>query len=247
MESIFGQLQQLGLSDKEARVYLAALELGASSISNLAKTAKVKRTTVYHLLQSLIDKNLITKVPRGKRNFFRAEHPSVFLDLLKNQEKVFSYLVPLLEQKFKSTTKLPLIQIYEGKKQIYSAYEKLLNTFLPVYAIFSPEDYFSTFSHEENAKLFDLLRQKGGFLFDIVQISSPSPQKINEIKNTPYRKGISRIKVFPQPFHSSTDILVTGNKVLISDLRTETSIYIENETIAEIFRVLLKFIWNILK
>ena len=46
-------LTQLGLSEKEADVYLAALELGMAPASVIAKKSRIKRTTVHEILKRL--------------------------------------------------------------------------------------------------------------------------------------------------------------------------------------------------
>lgn len=46
-------LEEIGLSDKEAAVYLALLQVENSAITDLAKKTKINRTTVYPVLQSL--------------------------------------------------------------------------------------------------------------------------------------------------------------------------------------------------
>ena len=48
------ELQDIGLSEKEARVYLAALEIGRATADQLAKHAKIVRPTTYVQLQSLM-------------------------------------------------------------------------------------------------------------------------------------------------------------------------------------------------
>ena len=49
-------LQEIGLSDKEAGVYLALLATDNSSVIELAGKTKIKRPTVYVILESLAKK-----------------------------------------------------------------------------------------------------------------------------------------------------------------------------------------------
>ncbi|MEK7106984.1 MAG: helix-turn-helix domain-containing protein, partial [Patescibacteria group bacterium] len=67
MHPISDSLSQLGLSGQESAVYLAALELGFSSISDIAKKAGIKRPTTYYIVDELIKKNLVSRAPKGKR------------------------------------------------------------------------------------------------------------------------------------------------------------------------------------
>lgn len=46
-------LQKYGFSEKEAKVYLASLQLGSAPWSTIARHAGEKRVTVYSLLKEL--------------------------------------------------------------------------------------------------------------------------------------------------------------------------------------------------
>ena len=52
------QLQDAGLSETEAKIYLAALELGQTSVSRIARKSGIKRTTIYLSLENLMEKGL---------------------------------------------------------------------------------------------------------------------------------------------------------------------------------------------
>ena len=66
-------LENLGLSDNEARVYLASLSLGSTTIMKIAQTAEIKRTTVYSVIDSLKQKvpAKIEKTAREKYDMIR--------------------------------------------------------------------------------------------------------------------------------------------------------------------------------
>lgn len=49
-------LRELGLTDKEAELYLASLSLGTASIAGLAKKAELKRPTTYLIVDTLLQK-----------------------------------------------------------------------------------------------------------------------------------------------------------------------------------------------
>lgn len=53
MESLLLTLQQYGLSEKEAKVYLTTLQLGSAPGSSIARNAGENRATVYTLLKEL--------------------------------------------------------------------------------------------------------------------------------------------------------------------------------------------------
>ena len=61
------ELLSLGLSDEEAKVYLACLEINGGPVSVIAKKAGIHRVSCYHTLENLLEKRLL--VPDKKKQF----------------------------------------------------------------------------------------------------------------------------------------------------------------------------------
>lgn len=53
------KLKNLGLNEKEARVYLAALELGEASVQEIAQKSGVKRVTAHVAIEKLKTEGLL--------------------------------------------------------------------------------------------------------------------------------------------------------------------------------------------
>jgi sugar-specific transcriptional regulator TrmB len=49
-EELIGQIEELGLSNKEARVYVANLMLGPAGVQQIADASGIKRVTTYVIL-----------------------------------------------------------------------------------------------------------------------------------------------------------------------------------------------------
>lgn len=63
-------LKQLGLNDKEIKVYLILLKSGRMKPADLAKVAKINRATLYNIAKGLISKGLIADDLSGKILYF---------------------------------------------------------------------------------------------------------------------------------------------------------------------------------
>ena len=50
----------LGVDEKEAKVYLSALEIGSSPVSEIAVKAKMNRVTTYGFLEKLVKKGMVS-------------------------------------------------------------------------------------------------------------------------------------------------------------------------------------------
>jgi len=67
MEKILEYLEQLDLSEIEAKLYLTLLETGPTSVRDIAAAIGIKRTTAYLYVDQLAEKGLITKMVHSSR------------------------------------------------------------------------------------------------------------------------------------------------------------------------------------
>ena len=71
------ELMEIGLNEKEVKVYLASLELGQSAVQAIANKSGVNRATTYFVIEGLTTKGLISSFHQGKKQFFRSRTTSV--------------------------------------------------------------------------------------------------------------------------------------------------------------------------
>jgi HTH-type transcriptional regulator, sugar sensing transcriptional regulator len=115
-------LEQFGLEGKKADVYLAALELGSSSVIEIAKKAQIKRTTCYDILQDLVSEGLISQTLKGKKRLFIGENPEKIADELKRKYSAFSEIMPLIKAIQNTQGTKPKIRFYEGIEGLKECY-----------------------------------------------------------------------------------------------------------------------------
>lgn len=118
------QLEQLGLSNKEARVFVSTLFLGEASVQEIANKAGVQRVTAYVVLEALLLMGLVTQSTRGKIITFSPDNPLNLerllvqkRDQLALQEYTLRSLLPQLSGML-SREKLPTVtKYYEGSRE----------------------------------------------------------------------------------------------------------------------------------
>lgn len=132
------QLINLGLTDKEAKTYLASLELGTSSIQKIAEKAKVNRATTYVIIEDLIKKGLVSSFEQGKKTYFAATHPSQLLRIVREkqvelkqaEENLEKEILPELLSIHNVAEDQPKVRFFEGKEgieAINNEFEKIKN------------------------------------------------------------------------------------------------------------------------
>ncbi len=126
---LYAILKNLGLNKKETDVYLACLELGKSSVIQIAKKAGIKRTTAYNIIESLLERGFLSKHKDRKGQKFLAESPEKILAVLQQSQKDLKQLMPNLlaitgtESEFK-----PEVKFYQGKDGLNALYGEILNS-----------------------------------------------------------------------------------------------------------------------
>lgn len=123
---IINDLQKLGLSDKEAKIYLTLLQFPELSASKIAKKNELPRPTTYSSLESLIKKGLVSTSFNGRIKSFTAESPKNLGDLINQEEenlKVKKEIVATIEKQLneiKQQIDRPEVTFYDGTKAVNS-------------------------------------------------------------------------------------------------------------------------------
>lgn len=121
LKTLSKDLERIGLTDKEAAVYLAALELGNASVKAIAAKATLNRPVTHIILESLTKRGLASAVKEGETTIYAAEHPKQ-IELILQQEQmmlaekqaILNDVVPQLTSLFHRADSHPIVKIYLG-------------------------------------------------------------------------------------------------------------------------------------
>lgn len=114
MKEYIQQLEQIGLCESEATIYVANLELGPSSVIKIAQKASLTRQMVYTLMPSLVEKGLIKEVTNGAKRHFEAISPDILNDRVQKISSQINELIPALKSRQATNNAVPLITVYEN-------------------------------------------------------------------------------------------------------------------------------------
>lgn len=118
-------LLKLGLSEKEAKVYLAALTLGSAPAAKIAQQAGVNRPVTYVILEKLAQMKLVTYYDKGKIQTYTAESPERLSLILQEQEREIKRTYAELEEKLPELQSLftqhegVRLRLYESSDEAY--------------------------------------------------------------------------------------------------------------------------------
>jgi HTH-type transcriptional regulator, sugar sensing transcriptional regulator len=124
-------LQAAGLTEGEAKVYLALLETGLATSGKIVKKSGVSKSIVYHLLAKLMEKGLVSFIVKEKTKHFQAADPSKLLEFLTAKDEELRKTADEIE---KALPRLLALQqarpssearVYTGLRGVRTAHEHL--------------------------------------------------------------------------------------------------------------------------
>ena len=114
------ELKELGLTEYEAKAYVALVRLGKSSSMTISKESGVSYGKIYTVLNSLENKHLVKVVPEKTKKFV-ATDPENLMKLIEKKESMFKDLRERVKGMKKIYEEAPkeVITIVKGKKNFY--------------------------------------------------------------------------------------------------------------------------------
>lgn len=238
---------QLGLSEKEQKVYRVLLQLGASPIRVIAAATKINRGTVFECLKSLKTRGLVTYYHQETHQHFIAEPPEKLTDLVDDQVRSLKALrqdvlaaLPDLRALTAVSDQPPLVRQYEGAKGVRTILLDVLTTveeqFDKEYLVYSSADIkkylyegFPEFSDER-------IRRK-------IRVKVLSIGSGGELRGLDERKWLSRERSSP------TYVILYGNRtamISVNAARQPVGVVIEDQGITQTQRIIFTSLWNLL-
>ena len=120
MDNLDSTLASLGFSQKEIKIYLALLELGTASYTDLAKKTGIKRTSLYAMVDKLIERGVVH--PEVDTKKLTPLAPDRLFATLQSKVLQFHKLIPALADLGKDKGALSKVKFYSGVDGIKEAY-----------------------------------------------------------------------------------------------------------------------------
>ncbi len=238
----FKLLTSLGLSKVETKIYLSGLELGPTSVQEIAKKAKVSRTAAYEVIESLQKRGLISSFMRSKKRFFVSEDPERAARHFREQiEQMNKQIIDLdkaiPEMKLMGGGIRPVVRFYEGREAIYSLFNDLYE---------SNSKSFDEVSNMDD--MYDLLDLN--YLDEIRKVLDPVKIHTRILHRGKLRRAgrphVEFCELLPELGNFHGDIWIYGNRVAFASFVGKImAVIIESEAFADTARVLFQASWSI--
>lgn len=243
-------LQELGLSEKEAKVYLALLQFDRSTINELAKKTGVNRTTVYPVLETLEKKGLVSEVNEEKKTYYHAEAPErleTYVErqrvLLDEQAGRLKDMIPQIKSIQREVGERPVVKFFEGREGAISAYHEFYDmhdkTAKEGYFIYNRDLLDEVYTEKERETFFEIRKNK--------QVT-PISIYANESGEHKFKTPGTRTRIDNNKYPILADITIIEDRVMVATLKGKTtSVVIKSKDIAITLASLVRYINDIKK
>ncbi len=235
-EELISSVEDLGLSEKEARVYIACLTLGPAPVQKIAEQSGIKRVTTYVILEALSGLGLVSQSTKAKKTLFIPEDPTALRRLLvkkeqslKEQKSSFEEILPKLQLLEFLPTDSPTVQFYdspEGIRNVMSTFYERHKGIDMVYGMTNLDQLFEFFP-EISQESSNPERTKARISSRIIYTTKKGPILRDSDSE---RNRISRyVPIDKYPF--SADISIVGNFIVMMTLSGSKPIAVTIESV----------------
>ncbi|OGH62119.1 MAG: hypothetical protein A2848_01425 [Candidatus Magasanikbacteria bacterium RIFCSPHIGHO2_01_FULL_50_8] len=232
-------LKKLGFTEGESGVYIAALELGAATVQDIAKKARVSRVTTYAAIERLVLQGLVTTVTKGKRTLYHAEPPKRLIEVVSRHVAAIESTLEDIKDSVDELSLLqggekPAVKVYEGPDALNALQDDFLaempkqldvvTNMVAVRSLYAPEKREAFLKKEGPKKVNPTIRVVGVLPDDGGVWTGPVELKI----------ALDHAK-----YDFAADISVYKNKVALSVLRgKQFMVLIESKDLSDAMRAL---------
>lgn len=233
-------LTTIGLTEKEATVYLALVELGKATVTKLSSHTKLHRPSVYDILERMVQKGLASHILEGETKWFEAAEPSSLLNVLQEKEAALKSMIPELALA-KQLAPKGEAKIYEG----VSAVKALLRSILELNDTIMVYGAPKIASEKMLAFLEKFHQERVKRKVQMLHIyNTDAIERVKYLARFPYTKS----KFLPQEYNSPVMTMICKDTIIMTLWEAEIpTLYMRYASIAEAYKKYFKLLWEMAK
>lgn len=237
-------LKYIGFSNKEVSVYLALLELGKGTVTEISRKAGINRPTGYHILASLSSKELVKISGKEPKQEYVAESPDQIEKILQkkveeNQKFIneAKKIIPELKS-IHNIKDRPKVFFYEKSEGLKRVYEDTLTSHEPIRAYATVDDM-----HKGLSNYFPEYYRRRARAGISIRAIIPKTE-IGIERSTHNKEELREIEFVPaDKYYFSPEINIYDNKVMIASWKEKLGIIIESQEISDAMKKIFELAW----
>lgn len=239
-------IQNIGLSDKEASVYLAILNLGEASIVQIARLAQIKRTSIYYFIDHLVELDLIERIIKKGNTTYRASTPQKLVDLQQKRLEQTKGLLPEIMNIFNTSQHKPHVNYYEGYGEVKNVLMEEARCQKEALYIWPGKNILGMIGGKSFLEMLDSMRREHNVSLKVIVF----PESETIFRGSEYGQEHKReARMAPQELEIPMAIAIydTGKVGFISSEKETFGLLIESREVYLSMKILWQVLWKVSK
>lgn len=246
-KTLISSLLQLGCSQKHIKFYQAAFILGPATLLEVAKKARLQRSTAYLIASELTEMGLISEDHQAYKKRFIAAEPDYILQKLEARHRqlgrnniALKKKLPELRAAHQSTLIRPRVRTFNGKAGLVSVWKDILGEQQEV-LLWTNQDIERQFFGEDIHDLF--IKERVDKKIP-TRVLATDTQRAKDLQLTD-QQNLRQTKILPPEAIFTSETYIYGNKVAILDIGKDIfGVITENKQIADSHRNMFELTWQ---
>ncbi len=233
------RLQDMGLSDQEASIYVALLKSGGLPASTVAKEVGIRRTTAYSSLKGLAQKGFVEVFVKRGRQIFIAEKPQNIAGYFEKKLKAFTEGIPLFESLEKKTLQMSGLRFIETIDELKKFYTGILREYR--HKSYSAMGNSNAWQGLDPDFFIQFRKDRAAAGIHTQLLLSADSTETNPKENNLLRE----VKFLPKKYSFKSTIDIFDDKILIvSPDQTSLAVVIAVPAMVDIFKSTFQLVWD---
>jgi len=234
------ELEQLGLSNYEATIYLALLDSGTTGAGELIKRTGLHRNVIYESLNKLIAKHLVVQYVKKKVAQYQVTDPEHLMDSLKAKEELAAQIIPELSRRADVQQEIVVYEGLEGFRTFSLEFIAKMNAGDTYYVLGSVGDSWYDLMGD-SLRRFENIRSKKKINVKLVSYQQ-SAMDIHQSRQSGKR---FEIKIVPHGANIPANTLIWNDTIALQTLVEPYSVVaIRNPLLAQAYLSHFMALWK---
>lgn len=240
--NVYASLNFLGLKDTEARVYVAFVSEGPSTVAHIATTLNMERTALYPLIHSLSDKGFVVETYVGLKKRYSAMPPEQLENMVDLSRAEIKKIIPELVSLQTRARSDAGFKVFHGLKGVKTYFESVLK-------MLEPRDFYYVISNSSNFISADpdyfssFIKRRSEMDIDLRLLLEDNEENKKILAQHPVLRP--RTRVFPSSTTIAASKTITPHT--FSTYQSVPPVHIiatENKHIINLERTLFELLWD---
>jgi sugar-specific transcriptional regulator TrmB len=232
-------IEKLGYRPNSVKAYLAVLQLGEATISEISKKIQLPRTSTQLIVQSLHKDGLLNFYTKVKRKYWVAENPDRLLSQIRARESEIKEILPEIHSLRRDSHTRPVINSFNGIEGVRKMLDDIIETKHPIRSFSSVTDFKKLLGEEFNDFI---ARRRNRFLH--VQFLTSRTQETELLKKRDSQE-LRNTRFMPDSIAVNNAHFIYGDKLAIISLNKKlpTGVIIHDKTVAMTHKGIFDALW----